>query len=444
MPRTLAALVLALLSAPAFAAGPGIFEATEDATSVEWRVAGGIYSWAVAGTLDGATVVLEGSVDGGEWWAPLSGSALTAPAIETLFMSTLDVRIVVTGSGAATDLTATLRRAPVAGSIFEVGGAGAEALDDLTDVATAGQAAGEALVSNGTTWAPSAAAVCLSSGTNCPTIPANLDDLGDVAVTGQAAGEALVSNGTTWAPSSATVCLSDGTNCPAAAYATEAAGLAASQGANDWLSLAASVISIDVNADATADATIDLSGDRVRFRSPSSRNVSLGSAGGGNSLFFEFGGTEFWLVTNGLLQGQSAGAPMIVQAAGSVGAPNLVPHKSDTDTGVWADGSNTLTLSCGGEACAVLDNDGTNHAVTMTGDTTQAGAILTVEASGGADRFVVDQSGPRVPSYTTVPACGAGQAGMIVLDTDSTPAAGCLCNGDIWITIGAAVDACNE
>lgn len=40
-------------------------------------------------------------------------------------------------------------------------GGGASTLDDLTDVSTTGQAAGRALVSNGTSWAPSTAAAVL-------------------------------------------------------------------------------------------------------------------------------------------------------------------------------------------------------------------------------------------------------------------------------------------
>ena len=45
----------------------------------------------------------------------------------------------------------------------EGGGGGATTLDGLTDVATAGQAAGKALISDGTNWAPSSAAVVLTN-----------------------------------------------------------------------------------------------------------------------------------------------------------------------------------------------------------------------------------------------------------------------------------------
>lgn len=74
---------------------------------------------------------------------------------------------------------------------WEAAGAGSSTLDGLTDVSTTGQAAGEALVSNGTTWAPSAS-------------PVVLDSRQVIAGTNMTGGGALTANVTLNVPTSST------------------------------------------------------------------------------------------------------------------------------------------------------------------------------------------------------------------------------------------------
>lgn len=96
------------------------------------------------------------------------------------------------------------------------GGGGAATLDDLTDVATAGAAPGEALTYTGTGWAPSAAAVIQEgdarlTDARAPTFHADsheaggadavelaLDDLTDVDATGPSSGDLLVFSDPLW------------------------------------------------------------------------------------------------------------------------------------------------------------------------------------------------------------------------------------------------------
>lgn len=73
------------------------------------------------------------------------------------------------------------------------GGPGATTLDDLTDVATAGQVANDYLRFNGSLWVPSGSS---------PGGSIALDDLTDVNTAGEATGNYLRFNGTSWIPAS--------------------------------------------------------------------------------------------------------------------------------------------------------------------------------------------------------------------------------------------------
>lgn len=443
-------LLALLLPIPSAAAGPGLYEATEDGSSDPFRVGGGGFTWLVTGDADGATIELEASADGGESWATVAGSALTAAGSVTIWIATVDLRITVTGAGAGTDLVAAFRRIPVSAAVVTVEtGGGAEALAELTDVSVTGADSGEALVSDGAgAWSPSAAAVCLSSGAGCPADPTHaLDDLSDVATAGQASGEALVSNGTTWAPSAAAVCLSDGTNCQG--WIDEAGALAASDGATDWLSVSAGVISVDPDADATAELTIrEISGGggaAAKVEAPSGFDLVLSVAGASDAIYFRPQNGDYWSLSGSDFLGIT-GAPRIANGAGSVSSPNINSRSSDQNSGFWCDGSDTCYIPVGGEDAFSVDNDGTNHVVTATGDTGQASTsrILKVQTSASAERLGVTIYGPMLPQYTVLPACGASEIGLVVGDSDSTPPTACYCDGSAWQPWDvASVGACN-
>lgn len=311
----------------------------------------------------------------------------------------------------------------------------APALGGLADVNTTGIATGEGVVFGGIGWVATAARLCLEDGTNCPSSGATtLDALTDVDVAGQTAGEALVSNGTTWAPSTATVCLSDGTNCPAASppgWIDEAGALAASDGAADWLSRSGSTVTVDANADAVSELLISRISDRGAILSPSGSNLAIGGVGGSSVVVYTNSTDRFYINDNGISTANGAGF-FLRAGGGTVVAPNLAPHQSDDDTGIRADGTNTLFISCGGETCSSYDNDGTNHKVTITADTGQSGAVFAVETSAAATLFGVDQYAPYPPTYSTLPACGSRP---IVAYDDSGAFCGCV-PGTGWTLLG--------
>lgn len=75
-----------------------------------------------------------------------------------------------------------------ANSGWEAVGAGASALNDLSDVDTSGQTAGDVLAYDGADWIP----------TDLGVIPVDLDDLSDVDTTGVGSGDVLTYDGADW------------------------------------------------------------------------------------------------------------------------------------------------------------------------------------------------------------------------------------------------------
>lgn len=89
-------------------------------------------------------------------------------------------------SGGAGNWLTKIRNA--ANGAWETVGGGAAALDDLTDVDTTGQTAGDVLAYDGADWIP----------TDLGVIPADLDDLSDVDTTGVGSGDVLTYDGADW------------------------------------------------------------------------------------------------------------------------------------------------------------------------------------------------------------------------------------------------------
>ena len=83
-----------------------------------------------------------------------------------------------------------------------------QALDWLSDVATAGQATNNVLTFNGSSWVPTAIpaqdwSVITGKPSTFAPVPQALDWLTDVATAGQTTGQVLSYNGTTWVPATA-------------------------------------------------------------------------------------------------------------------------------------------------------------------------------------------------------------------------------------------------